>query len=217
METPLCKGFYNTLPYREAFTHSGAKDDPTDAFLCMDFLQRHCDKLKPIEPDTRHTRHIQQLVEHRRSLVADRIRVTNRLTAALKLYFPQVLDWFEDKGTLVFCDFVERWPDLKSAKKARKTTLEAFFYEHNSRYSNIIAQRINAIKTAIPLTDDAGVIQPNQLYVQLQIRILRELIIAIKNYDEMIATEFKKHKDYELFSSFPGAGPTFAPRLLAAM
>ena len=203
--------------YREAFTQSGAKDDPTDAFLCMDFLYRHGDKLKPIEPDTKHTRHIQQLVEHRRALVADRVRITNRITAALKLYYPQVLDWFEDKDTLVFCDFVERWPDLKSAKKARKTTLEGFFYDHNSRYSEVIAQRINAIKSAIPLTSDDGVILPNQQYVQLQIRILRELIIGIKNYDQMIAAEFKKHKDYELFSSFPGAGPTFAPRLLAAL
>lgn len=203
--------------YREAFTQSGAKDDPTDAFLCMDFLSRHPDKLKAIEPDTKHTRHLQQLVEHRRALVADRVRITNRITASLKLYYPQVLDWFEDKSTLVFCDFVERWPDLKSAKKARKKTLEAFFYEHNSRYSEIIEKRIQAIKSATPLTQDEGVILPNQQYIQLQIRLLRELIIGIKHYDNTIASEFKKHQDYELFNSFPGAGPTFAPRLLAAM
>lgn len=203
--------------YREAFTQSGAKDDPTDAFLCMEFLSRHPDKLSAITPDTKETRHLQQLVEHRRTLIADRVRVTNRITASLKLYYPHVLEWFEDKSTLVFCDFVERWPDLKSAKKARKKTLESFFYEHNSRYSEVIKQRIEAIKSATPLTLDEGVILPNQQYIQLQIRLLRELIIGIKHYDSMIASEFKKHQDYELFNSFPGAGPTFAPRLLAAM
>ena len=203
--------------YREAFTQSGAKDDPTDAFLCMDFLSRHADKLEPIQPDTKHTRHIQQLVEHRRALVADRVRLTNRITASLKLYYPQALEWFEDKGTLLFCDFIERWPDVKSAKKARKTTLEAFFHDHNSRYPEVIEQRIHAIKSAVPLTLDEGVILPNKQYVSLQIRMLRELIIGIKQYDETIAAEFKQHQDYELFSSFPGAGPAFAPRLLAAM
>jgi len=43
---------------------------------------------------------------------------TNRLTAALKLYFPQVLDWFQDKDTQIFCDFLERWPDLTAAQRA---------------------------------------------------------------------------------------------------
>lgn len=203
--------------YREAFTQSGAKDDPTDAFLCMDFLLRHYDKLKAIDPDTKQTRHLQQLVEHRRSLVADRVRVTNRITATLKLYYPQALDWFESKNTLVFCDFLERWPDLKSAKKARKSALESFFYDHNSRYADVIEQRIKAIKSAVPLTFDEGVILPNQQYVKLQIRLLRELIVGIKHYENTIADEFKKHQDYELFKSFPGAGHNFAPRLLAAM
>jgi hypothetical protein len=36
----------------------------------------------------------------RRRLVEQRVRLTNRLTAALKEYFPQVLQWFDDKGTL---------------------------------------------------------------------------------------------------------------------
>ena len=36
--------------------------------------------------------------------------ITNRLTFALKAYFPQVLEWFRDKETDVFADFLERWP-----------------------------------------------------------------------------------------------------------
>ena len=40
------------------------------------------------------------------------------MTAALKEYFPQVLEWFKDKDTFVFCDFVTRWPTLKQAQRA---------------------------------------------------------------------------------------------------
>jgi len=32
-------------------------------------------------------------------------RFTNRLTSALKDYFPHVLDWFEDKAPILFCAF----------------------------------------------------------------------------------------------------------------
>jgi len=203
--------------YREAFSQSGAKDDPSDAYLAMDFLKKHSEKLKPIAPDTPETRNIQRLVEHRRSLVAERVRVTNRITATLKEYFPQALEWFNDLDTILFCDFIERWPTLSAVKKARKSTLETFFYAHNSRNKQLIEQRIKLIKTAIPLTEDPGVIFPNEQYALVHIKLLRELIITIKHYDKMIASAFKQHQEYELFNSLPGAGPVFAPRLLAAM
>lgn len=203
--------------YREAFSQSGAKDDPSDAYLAMDFLKKHSEKLKPISPDTPETRKIQRLVEHRRSLVSERVRVTNRITATLKEYFPQALEWFNDLDTVLFCDFIERWPTLSAVKKARKSTLETFFYAHNSRNKQLIEQRISLIKTAIPLTEDPGVIFPNEQYALVHIKLLRELLITIKRYDQMIASAFKQHQEYELFNSFPGAGPVFAPRLLAAM
>jgi hypothetical protein len=38
---------------------------------------------------------VQHLVEGRRKLVNEKTRQSNRLTAQLKLYFPQVLTWFD--------------------------------------------------------------------------------------------------------------------------
>ena len=39
--------------YREAFTQSGAKDDPSDAFLQLDYLLKHKSALKPLIPDNK--------------------------------------------------------------------------------------------------------------------------------------------------------------------
>ncbi len=39
---------------------------------------------------------------------------------------------------LLFYDFLTRWPTLLSAKRARKATLEAFFYAHNGRRATLI-------------------------------------------------------------------------------
>src|SRR5215475_13817968 len=52
--------------YREAFTPSRAKDDPTDAELQLELLLTHRDKLQPLLPQSPTMRALAQLVEHRR-------------------------------------------------------------------------------------------------------------------------------------------------------
>src|SRR2546426_12810476 len=93
-------------------------------------------------------------------------RITNRLTSTLKNSFPQVLQWFQDKDTHLFCDFLSRWPPLKAAQLARRATLETFFRDHHVRSADVIAQRLQAIKNATPLTTDEDVIAPHALLVQ---------------------------------------------------
>jgi transposase len=74
--------------YRRAFTPSRAKDDPTDAAIALELLVRHREKLKPLRHESPHMRALRRLVESRRDLVQDRVRLTNRLTFTLKAYFP---------------------------------------------------------------------------------------------------------------------------------
>jgi transposase len=79
---------------REALYPSGVKDDPRDADLLLDLLLQHRDKLRRLTPDTDPTRRVQNLVEERRKLVDEKTAQTNRLRSHLKIYFPQLLDWF---------------------------------------------------------------------------------------------------------------------------
>jgi len=202
--------------YRKAFTPSGAKDDPTDAELALDLLCRHPEQLKALCPQSAPMRALQQLVEQRRSLVADRVRLTNRVSNALKNYFPQPLQWFDEKGTVLFCDFLARWPTLKQVQRARRTSLRTFFFEHNVRREQLITQRIDAIRCATALTHDDAVIGPNALVVETLVAQLRCVIDAIDTFDCAIADTAAKITDYPLFEALPGAGPTLAPRLLVA-
>src|SRR5262249_18021348 len=64
--------------YREAFTPSRAKDDPTDAALQLELLLTHRDKLQPLQPQSPTMRALAQLIEHRRRVVGDKVRITNR-------------------------------------------------------------------------------------------------------------------------------------------
>ena len=201
--------------YRETFCVSGAKDDPSDAEFALELLLTHPKKLTRLHPQSAPMRVLQQLVEQRRTLVDDVRRLTNRITDALKQYFPQVLDWFEDKDTLVFCDFLTHWPTLKQAQRARKARLSAFFREHNVRYPDVIDKRIQAIHTATALTSDSAVIRPNRLLVDTLVQQLRVLLAGVQRFDREIAELAPTLPDYAVFASFPGAGPVFAPRLLA--
>src|SRR5208283_2394208 len=79
--------------YRAAFHPSGAKDDPLDARLLWELLVKHRDQLRPWLPDDPATRQLALLCEHRRDLVNQRTRFVQQLTAALKTYFPQALEW----------------------------------------------------------------------------------------------------------------------------
>lgn len=202
--------------YRKTFYVSGAKDDPLDAQLALELLLTHPEKLTQLQPQGPAMRTLQQLVEQRRALVGDAGRLINRITWALKQYFPQVLEWFEDKSTLVFCDFLTRWPTLKHAQRARKARLTAFFYAHNVRYPHIIEQRLQGIASATALTTDRAVIEPHRLLVEALVQQLRVLLQSLERFDHEIEVIAHTLPDFELFASFPGAGAVFAARLAAA-
>jgi transposase len=202
--------------YRKAFSPSGAKDDPGDAQLQVEILKNHMNKLAPIVPDSPEVRALAQLVEGRRKLVQDRVDLTNSITAYLKNYFPQVLDWFKEKDTHIFCDFITRWPSLKDARRARKNTLIDFMQQHNARYVAVNDQRIEAIKAATPLTEDEGVVAPNRLMIEVLAPQLKVLLDAVERIDEEIKQRYRAMVDSKIFDSFPGAGPQMAPRLLVA-
>jgi transposase len=203
--------------YRKAFHPSGAKSDPGDARLQTDMVFRHIDKFTALLPEEPEVRALAQLVEWRRKLVQDRVDLTNSITWHLKNYYPQVLDWFKEKDTQLFVDFLTRWPTLADVQRARKNTLRDFMVQHNVRRQHLIDARIKGIRSAVALTDDVGVIEPNQLMIESLIPQLEVLIKAIQRMDKEIALRYATMADAYIFDSLPGAGAQYAPRLLAAL
>ena len=203
--------------YREAFSPSGAKDDPTDADLLLELVTLHRDKLRAWLPDDELTRTITLLVEYRRQLVATQTSLSNRLTSLLKLYYPQALAWAGELTTVQACDFLQRWPTLAQVQQAPPAKLRQFYLAHGCRKADVIEQRLQEIKLAQPLTRDGAVISASVVMVQATTTQLRPLMEAIARMEKQIAELFRQHADHELFSSFPGAGPVLAPRLLAAL
>ncbi|HZN32499.1 MAG TPA: IS110 family transposase [Pirellulaceae bacterium] len=203
--------------YRESFSTSGAKDDPTDAALLADYLLRHRDQLRVWRPDSPATRELLWLAEARRDAVNQRTRLSNQLTAVLKRYYPQALVLVgEDVDTPLACDFLSKWPTLTAVQAALPATLRKFYYAHSCRSEERIAERLELARSAVPLTTDAALLGAGTLQVQCLVAQLRALHKAIAKYEARLAELMEAHPDAALFRALPGAGPALAPRLLAA-
>jgi len=201
---------------REALYPSGAKDDPRDADLLLDLLLQHRDKLRRLVADTEATRPVQNLVEERRNLVDEKTEQTNRLTSHLKIYFPQMLDWFKQLDTELVCALWLRWPTLEELQGVPPAQLRTFLRKHHCRDQAWIERRILAIRQAIPAIGDRAVIEAKSTVVKVTVRVMRNLLEGIAVLDEKIE-EAAAHPDFFIFESLPGAGAVLAPRLLAAL
>ncbi len=78
----------------------------------------------------------------------------------------------------------------------------------------VIERRIEAIKSAIPLTTDPAVIEPHQLLVMSLIHRLALTLGYLAKYDHLIDERFQALDDAPLFDALPGAGQHLALRLL---
>lgn len=202
--------------FRKAFYPSGAKDDPVDADLLLEILVTHRQHLRVWVPDDELTRSIQLLTEDRRHLVDERTALTNQLTAALKMYFPQALAWFGDLHTARACAFLQRWPSLQQLKQASSSSIRKFYKAQGYRGDDKLQELIGNIQKALPLTLDGAVLLAGTMKVEALVTQIPLLTESIERYDQKIASLFDQHDDSTLFGSFPGAGASLAPRLLAA-
>jgi hypothetical protein len=101
-------------------------------------------------------------------------------------------------------------------KSKKKQILLDFFNSHNSHYAYVNDARVLSIKSAMALTEDTGVIEPNQLLVGVLIAQFKVLLKGIESLDKVIKKAYKAQDDKVIFDSFSGAGPQLAPRLLVA-
>jgi len=201
--------------YRQAFFSSGAKSDASDADLLLEMVRSHRNRLRAWQPDDELTRKLRLLVEHRRETVADRTRLTNRLGALLKTYFPQALEWAGELRSLAACEFLSTWPSLEAWQAAGRSTQRKFYHRHRRRPADELEKLLDTIAQAQSLTRDRALVEASVLMSQTLVEQLRTVIAALARLDETLEELFDQHPDQGLFRSLPGAGDALAPRLAA--
>lgn len=115
------------------------------------------------------------------------------------------------------CAFLATWPSPGAVRRAREATSTAFFHRHGVGGQALVAKRVGVLKAGLALTTDAGVPLPSILTTRTLAAQVQRLLAGIKAFESAIARVFATHPDAPLLASLPGAGPTFAPRLLVAL
>ncbi len=202
--------------FRDAMGPSGAKDDPTDAVLLLELLQKHRDRLHCWQPSDTATRLIGQLAEDRRRLVDQQTQLTNGLKSRLKQYFPLALEVLGELDCKLAVQFLLRWSCLEQLQAEDADQVADFYRTMHCNHPRLIEKRLEKISAALPLVTDSAIVISGQMLIRAQASQLLGLIESLKQYDARLAGLMQRHPDADIFQALPGAGQALAPRLLAA-
>lgn len=143
------------------------------------------------------------VVKDRRRVAAERTRLSTALTAALKLYFPQALDWIDNFDGPMGCDLPERWPAPQELKRANPDTPHRSFVGRNSGSEQGIEECIRAICEALRATGVEAIPQAGVQRIRSRVALLQPLNRIIAGYDERIRQAVVVHPETPLFRALP--------------
>lgn len=192
--------------YRLRYRSSGNKTDPDDSFILADVLCRDRDQLPRMAPDTDVVRALKTLLRDRESFVRDQTRLTNRLTACLRQYYPEALSYFEDVAGKTSLDFIAAFPDFAAASRLSRPEVKRFFVERHC-YRDTQLERIIEALGSSPTPIPAVIIRTKRQQALAIIQQLRTVQAAVAEYDAEIERLGKESDDVMRFRSMPGGGP----------
>lgn len=201
--------------WREAETVAGIKCDSGDAGVLANGLRAYHPKLHAFEPDDDETRRLAIWCRDEVSLIRQRTALVEKLIVTLKLYFPGLLDWFDDWTRPTAMDFIVAFPSAQVVASAPPNKLRRFLKARRVNLTPLWEERIAARAELTAWPVDAVVVETKSLLAVTLAKQIRQLNRALDTYRERIEAAFAKHPDARIFASLPRSGRKLAPRLLA--
>ena len=190
-----------------------AKTDARDAYVIAE-TARHRSDFATIDVPAQLTAELALLTAHRADLVADRVRMTNRLRDVLTGVFPALersFDYSNHKGALVLLTGYQTPAAIRRRGRARLTAWPA---NRSVRGAGAVASTAldaaQAQQTALPGEEAAAKIVAD---LATQILALDE---RLKRIDRQIRDTFHRHPQAEIIESMPGLGPILGAELVVA-
>jgi len=190
-----------------------AKTDARDAYVIAETV-RHRNDLAAIDVPAQLAADLALLTGHRTDLVADRVRMINRLRDVLTGIFPaleRAFDYSAHKGALVLLTGYQTPEAIRRRGRARLT---AWLANRGVRGADAVAatalEAAQAQQTALPGQDVAARIVAG----------LAEQILALddrlKQIDTQIRSTFRAHPQADIIESLPGIGPILGAEFVVA-
>jgi transposase len=193
-----------------AYTGEG-KTDAKDAYVIAETARIRRD-LVVIDQEADLVRNLAVLTGHRADLIADRVRMINRLRDLMTSVFPSLertFDYAACKGALVLLTGYASPPRIR---RIGQTRLAAWLRQRKVRNAvGVAARAVTAARaqmTVLPGQDLAA-----SIIAELATNILA-LDERLKSLDAQIAEAFDQHPQAAIIQSMPGFGPFLGASLL---
>ncbi|MBV6702723.1 IS110 family transposase [Kitasatospora aureofaciens] len=190
-----------------------AKSDARDAYVIAETARVRRD-FAAIDVPAQLAADLALLTAHRTDLVADRVRMINRLRDVLTGIFPaleRAFDYSAHKGALVLLTGYQTPAALRRRGRARLTAWPA---NRGVRGADAVAatalEAAGAQHTLLPGEDVAA-----QIVADLAAQIL-VLDDRLKGIDKQIKATFHAHPQAEIIESLPGVGPILGAEFVVA-
>ncbi|WP_344933960.1 IS110 family transposase [Sphaerisporangium flaviroseum] len=190
-----------------------AKTDARDAYVIAETSRLRRD-LASIEVPAQLVADLALLTGHRSDLVADRVRMVNRLRDVLMGIFPaleRAFDYSAHKGALVLLSGFQTPTALRRRGQAR---VEAWLRKRGVRAAGQVAA------TALQAADAQRFMLPGesiaaQIVADLAIQLLA-LDERVKTLDKQITEAFHTHPQAQIIESMPGIGAILGAEFIVA-
>ena len=210
-----------TSRYRDRHRCGRGKSDTSDALVLANILRTDMHAHRPLPVDSELVRGLRVLTRAQQDAVGDRMRMTNRIRAVLKQFFPAAIDAFERGGKhrldSAACRTILSAASTPAAARRLTLTQLRSLLRRAGRSRGIDAEAANLQK----ILRSTRLQQPSRIEEAMgtQLRCLLDQLDAICSaVDQLTAAVeelFAEHHQAPIFVSFPGAGALTAARLLA--
>ncbi|MGW4071907.1 IS110 family transposase [Nocardia grenadensis] len=190
-----------------------AKTDAKDAYVIAETSRQRND-FATIDVPAQLAADLALLTAHRTDLVADRVRMINRLRDVLTGVFPaleRAFDYSAHKGALIL---LTGYQTPAAIRRRGHTRLTAWLAKRGVRSAETVAA------TAIAAADAQQTTLPGeavaaQIVAELA-RAIRDLDDRIKRLEGQIRDTFRTHPQAEVIESMPGLGSILGAELVVA-
>ncbi|MFJ6629985.1 IS110 family transposase [Streptomyces sp. NPDC091376] len=190
-----------------------AKTDARDAYVIADTARLRRD-FSSIDVPAQLAADLALLTAHRSDLIADRVRLLNRLRDVLTGIFPaleRAFEYADHKGALILLTGYQTPAAIRRRGQARLTAWLAGRHVRNAEtVATTALQAAGAQHTTLPGQDvAAGIVAA----IATQILALDD---RIKHIDQQIREAFRNHPQADIIESLPGMGPILGAEFIVA-
>jgi transposase len=187
------------------------KTDAKDAYVIAETARIRRD-LRVVDSDSDLVCKLAVLTGHRSDLIADRVRMINRLRDLMTSVFPSLEREFDYKSCRGAVVLLTGYASPDRIRRLGQARLSAWLRQRRVRdYAGVAARAVAAARAQM-------VVLPGQDLAAAIITELATNILAlderVKALDAQIATAFEQHPQATIITSMPGFGPILGASLL---